>query len=75
MPPGPEVASGMTKAMKESPTPQHRGRWYEVVGKLKGPRPVRTVCCDSVRPDVGNLTNLSLVMGAGLVNFGPGIYA
>jgi hypothetical protein len=75
MPPEPGVASGMTKAMKESPTPQHRGRWYEDVGKVKRPRPVRTECCDSVRPDVGNLTNLSLVMGAGLVNFGPGIYA
>src|SRR5215212_5720111 len=34
MPPEPGVASGMTKAMKESPTPQHRGRWYEEVGKV-----------------------------------------
>jgi hypothetical protein len=58
MPPGPGVASGMTEAMKESPTPQHRGRWYEDVGngKVKRPRPVRTECCDSVRPDVSNLT-------------------
>ena len=75
MPPEPGVASGMTKAMKESPTPQHRGRWYEDVGKLKRPRPVRTECCHSVRPDVSNLTNLSPVMGAGLVNFGTVIYA
>ena len=72
MPPEPGVASGMTKPMKESPTPQHWGRWYEDVGKVKRPRPVRTeCCCDCVRPDVSNLTNLSLVMGAGLVNFGP----
>ncbi len=75
MPPGPGVASGVTEAIKNKPTPQHRGRWYEDVGKLKRPRPVRTECCDSVRPDLSNLTNLSLEMGAGLVNFGSVIYA
>jgi hypothetical protein len=58
----------------DSPTPHHRGRWYEDVGKERRPRPVRTECCDSVRPDVSNLTNLSLVMGAGLVNFGSVLY-
>ncbi len=57
------MASGVTKAMKESQTPQHRGRWYEDVGKVKRPRPVRTECCDSVRPDVSNLINLSLANG------------
>jgi hypothetical protein len=33
VPPGPGVASGVTKAIKDSPTPHHRGRWYEDVGK------------------------------------------
>lgn len=74
MPPGPGVTSGVAKAIKDSPTPHHRGRWYEDVGKERRPRPVRTECCDSVRPDVSNLTNLSLVMGAGLVNFGSVLY-
>jgi len=30
----------MTKAIKESPTPQHRGRWYEdLLGKKSDPAP------------------------------------
>jgi hypothetical protein len=76
MPPGPRGGVGYDKSHQGEPNATAWGRWYEDVGKVKRPRPVRTGCCDSVRPDVSNLTNLSLVIGgAGLVNIGPLIYA
>jgi hypothetical protein len=73
--PGPGGGAGYNKSHEGKPNATASGTVVRGCWELKRPRPVRTECCDGIRPDVSNLTNLSLVMGAGLVNFGPVIYA
>ena len=73
MPPGPGCGVGYDKSHEGKPNATASGTVVRGCWERR-PRPVRTECCDSVRPDESNLTNLSLVMGAGLVNFGSVLY-